>query len=395
MTTRVCTSYPYDMKTGSSLITMPELTSLRFFAAWHVVLFHNLYLSGSELPSLGFLRQSINMGFTAVNFFFVLSGFILTTVYLDTKAAGNIDKKSFWVKRLARIYPLFLFALILDAPRTVIYFFETSGAMMGGVKSIIAGTANIMLIQSWIPQVTSSWNSPGWSLSNEFFFYLLFPIVLPWITKGSVSRALKIMMGLFLLSMFLILPFVLFLNPQDHPALFTVARFYPLLHLPEFLFGIALGSVFRSQRTTRFTHWLYRWGDLIALILLLMSVGLLTKIPILFFHNGLLVPIYGLFIFSAASGFGFFSSILRHRFLVFLGNASYAVYILHQPLKSYLLWSAEWLKWPMSPLVFWIYLSLVFVMSILVYVFIEEPARKYVTSHFLPWIQRRSLVAVK
>lgn len=390
MTSKAFTSYPNFMKTDLPSVNMPELTSLRFFAAWHVVLFHNIYLYGSSFPTSGVIVKAVSMGFTAVNFFFVLSGFILTVVYLNTHSSISIDKTSFWVKRLARVYPLFLFALVVDAPRIILYFLETSGAILGGIKTVLAGTANLLLIQSWIPQVTSSWNSPGWSLSNEFFFYLLFPIVLPWVARGSAARALKIMALLFLISMILILPFVFFLNSQASPALFTVARFYPLLHLPEFLFGIALGSFFKNQKPTKIKVLIQRWGGLTALALLVVSVGLVDKIPILFFHNGLLVPIYGLFIFSAASGSGLFLSILRHRFFVFLGNASYAVYILHQPLKSYVLWGTEGLGLSMSPLVLGIYLIFVFGVSILAYIFIEEPARKYITTTLLPWVKIRS-----
>lgn len=361
--------------------SMPELTSLRFFAAAHVVLFHNFYLSSNQPLLPTYLQQTIGMGFTAVNFFFVLSGFILTTVYF--KNEKPIDRKSFWIKRGARIYPLFLLALLLDAPRIITYFIDTYGVNTGLLKGFISFLGNVFLIQAWVPQITSSWNSPGWSLSNEAFFYLLFPFLLSIFARGSSRKSLKVMIIAFWASMFFISPFVFYFDAENKPALFTIARFFPLLHVFEFIFGIALGYMFRLKNESLLAHWICRWGDVVAVIFLFLSVTLKNLIPILYFHNGLFVPIYGVLIWSAASGCGFFSGLLSHRWLVFLGNASYAVYILHQPIKFYVLAMAERFEWEPSWQLLSVYLMVTLVVSIIAYLFVEEPSRKWITKRFV------------
>lgn len=361
---------------------MPELTSLRFFAAWHVVFYHNFYLAGENTAIPWFFNQTISLGYTAVNFFFVLSGFILTEVYSKQGNLLTVGIRVFLIKRLARIYPLFLLALLLDAPRVILYFNETSGHPVGTIKTVVAGLANIFLLQSWFPRISSSWNSPGWSLSNEAFFYLLFPTLLVWLGKKEFKYQLKLMLVFFIISILIITPFIFIIDTENHPELFTFARFNPLLHLSEFIFGMLLAMIFRKMNSISFVQLLKKWGDLIAFVFLLGTICVAYKIPKLYFHNGLLAPIYGLFIFSSASGVGFFSKILKYRMLVFLGNASYAVYILHQPLKTYLLWTATAWAIPLSPAILFYYIVFLLTTSTLAYIYIEEPARRSITKTF-------------
>ena len=89
---------------------LPGLTSLRFFAAFLVVLFHLQSMQITLGPA--WFRELSSIGYVGVSFFFVLSGFIL--VYTCQGKSVNVMK--FWRTRFARIYPAYVFSLLLMAP---------------------------------------------------------------------------------------------------------------------------------------------------------------------------------------------------------------------------------------------------------------------------------------
>src|SRR5215475_10169980 len=89
---------------------LPALTSLRFFAALHVVTFH-LYTMHITAGPVWYQRLS-SIGYVGVGLFFVLSGFILVYTY----AGRSWTARSFWQARFARIYPAYLFSLSVTAP---------------------------------------------------------------------------------------------------------------------------------------------------------------------------------------------------------------------------------------------------------------------------------------
>ncbi len=156
---------------------LPALTSLRFFAALHVMLFH-LY-NMKVLTGGGWYRKLASIGYVGVSLFFVLSGFILVYTY----AGREMNLRRFWQARFARIYPAYLFSLVLTAP----FFFyvciklkDMDIPFFAWVKNhlLLSSTLVPLLLQSWVPNAALAWNSPAWSLSVEAFFYLLFPLIL-------------------------------------------------------------------------------------------------------------------------------------------------------------------------------------------------------------------------
>ena len=89
---------------------LPALTSLRFFAALHVLLFHMYAMQ--IMTGSGFYRSLASVGYVGVSFFFVLSGFILVYTY----AGRETTPVKFWQARFARIYPAYLFSLVVTFP---------------------------------------------------------------------------------------------------------------------------------------------------------------------------------------------------------------------------------------------------------------------------------------
>jgi peptidoglycan/LPS O-acetylase OafA/YrhL len=83
------------------------LTSLRFLAAGFVVFYHAFAMFTGGVRDK-FVSHAFGMGFSGVSCFFVLSGFILSYVYLGGK--DQVEQYSFWIARFARVYPLYCMA---------------------------------------------------------------------------------------------------------------------------------------------------------------------------------------------------------------------------------------------------------------------------------------------
>jgi len=150
------------------------LTSVRGIAAWFVVLYH-IRLSAAQ--TLGpDLVAIFAKGYLAVDFFFMLSGFVIWLNYADRlRKDGLTGMPRFLWRRLARIYPLHLFMLC--------------GAILFVCAHIALGKTiplefpirelplHVLLVQNWGFTDHLTWNSPAWSISCEFAAYLLFPLL--------------------------------------------------------------------------------------------------------------------------------------------------------------------------------------------------------------------------
>ena len=146
------------------------LTSLRFFAAIWVVMFHYWpYLAAAGTPAL------VAKGYLGVECFFVLSGFILCHVYLPAFEAGSFKWGDFIWARIARIYPLHIATLVAMG-------LMACAALAAGlpvdpnVLSLPALPANLAMVQAWGLSPVAGWNHPSWSISAEWFAYLSFPV---------------------------------------------------------------------------------------------------------------------------------------------------------------------------------------------------------------------------
>ena len=140
------------------------LTSLRFFAAFAIVIHHSrIFLLPSETLSAWPLDQGVSL-------FFVLSGFILVHVYPELPTKEAI--KSFWLARIGRIWPAHLVALIL--------VLTVSGTQTLGGDSLLIFLANLSMIHGWVPsrEFFFSFNALSWTISTELGFYALFPLLI-------------------------------------------------------------------------------------------------------------------------------------------------------------------------------------------------------------------------
>lgn len=176
-----------------------NLTGLRGFAALSVVLLHIRYGDlANAYGALAILFQTRGLG---VDIFFILSGFILAYVHGKDFADGIRPKGAiqFWVARLARIYPVHLFMLVITAfilPMHRLYEWSP-------VDTAYTFYANLFLVHAWGVTPDLTFNQPSWSISCEWAAYLIFPF-LAFFTRrwGKISFSL-LLLGLALYAPFL------------------------------------------------------------------------------------------------------------------------------------------------------------------------------------------------
>src|SRR5919202_5306181 len=224
---------------------LKPLTGLRFLAALLVVVHHfGPYvlspLASDPLRTFKIAERNIVLtGMIGVDLFFVLSGFILAYTYLDGRGRLRGTRGQFWVARIARIYPVYVCIWAVTAVPFVWLHYPH-------VVPVLSAATSLVLTQTWLPFFSADWNPPIWSLSNEAFFYLLFPL-LPIVVARLNRYHLYLAMGA-LWAMSLAMPLAYL---AAHPAgrLWPAIVFTPLLFLPEFLTGVALGRLYVLART--------------------------------------------------------------------------------------------------------------------------------------------------
>lgn len=349
------------------------LTTLRFLAALHVVLFH-MRVEGLLPGGPWWYQNFASIGYTGVNLFFVLSGFILVYTYANVPA----NPRRFWQARFARIYPAYALSLVLTAP---FFFFAVRHLdipYLAWSKQHLeaACVLTLGLLQSWFPQAALTWNAVCWSLSVEAFFYLVFPLLLVW-TKQSTPR--KQFSGILVWSLVSLAISVWYIvvhpdgidkiNSGETTLLWkNILSFSPLVRLPEFLVGVFAGCLYLSAKNNRkLATPLVVSGVLVVVVLVLLA----DRIPRPLISAGFLSPAFAAIIYGLALR-PRWSAVLEFRPLVVLGDASYSLYLLHSTAFGVSDWIPAYAWW-VRPLV--AFLAAVAV-SLLSYYLVEEPCRK-------------------
>lgn len=351
---------------------IPPLTSLRFFAAMVVVAFHYEPDKFSALP--GFFQSWLETGYEAVTFFYVLSGFILTYVYAAADFSRRGSVRAFLFARIGRLAPAYYLALLIALP---FYLGEALSEDDLPLDELLLHMALVLTaLQAWWPDAAVVWNPPAWSMSVEWFFYLLFPLALVATRRLPATvmlpGALVVVAAVSAFRLWVMDP----LADEEPEEWANLAAFFPLFHLPQFLFGMALGRVHAlgPKPSPALAAGLFAAG-LVGLMILFMD---LDELPGHIRSNAVLVVFFGLLIYGAAAGGHFAYRALSPAPLVFLGNASYAIYALHEPLAlwwdrygpaAYDLRLPVWIDFPL-------YAGLVIALAGLCYRFIETPLRR-------------------
>ena len=370
-----------------------NLTPLRGIAAILTVIFHVSLMAGP----LAFNTQVLYRMYLMVDFFFVLSGFIMCHVYgeLFSEKVTMPTFKKFTIARFARVYPLHLITLLytiilfsvtakLGIPKVPVLQVENSG------YSIFT---NLLLLQSMNLHHWFSWVHASWSISTEWWAYMVFPfLVMPFSKLSSAGKIAVTLLcfGGYLFITFIIMPIVPF--PAEipfvkmDPAWLTVNVAYQfgfIRCLCGFVLGMMMYQGFKTDWGKKILANGYVFLSAAAGLFLSMHFALPDVVTISFLPFILL---------SAAYGSPSINKVLSVKALQKIGDWSFSIYLVHQPLL-YTIGSILSYYNPVNPnnpptapslLVAWAicvsFIALTLIVSSLTYRFWEVPARKWINA---------------
>ena len=182
---------PYGSHGLSRVRPIHALTSLRGVAAWWVVLYHfrEFFPAGTPWAVQAFTAK----GYLAVDLFFELSGFVIALNYASRMETFRLgDSIRFLLLRLARIYPLHLFMMVVFLANPIaLKFFSTLGTVDHRYDPGYY-VMSLFLVQNWGFADDLKWNIPAWSISTEWFSYLVFPLLTPLLVPAYRRRLLVV-----------------------------------------------------------------------------------------------------------------------------------------------------------------------------------------------------------
>ena len=334
-----------------------SLTGIRFYAALAVFLYH----APQAVPGMTRFSDGkllFNGGDAGVSFFFVLSGFILTYNYADLFRDGisaSSYKRFVW-DRLTKIYPVHVLTLVMALPIAIL--------SPHAPLDWRAVPVHLALLQCFWPSPAPAFsdylNRPSWSISCEWFFYLLAPVTM-FLVLGNRRRWIPVAMAA---GYALGLGVFLWHSQSDAVRLYFVSRFAPSRFV-EFLAGVFAARVFLTSSRDRVAAWSIPVQAMgIVLIIAGAAYAPYAAWPLL--GGGLLyVPGAVLLILGLADGRGLFAAHLSRPMLKQLGAASFSLYLVHQPLLRVVRGVFLFLGWAVqSWLVFGAVLACVFVAAL-------------------------------
>lgn len=303
-----------------------------------------------------------------VSFFFVLSGFIMAYNYQDRLLDGAVSRRTFWVARFARIYPLHWLTLLAAAGLGG-YVIAADG--MDWVRHFVSAAT---LTNAYIPRgdYFFLFNSPSWSLCCEQLFYVLFPFVVVLNKRPWRFLCLWGVIALFMIA-------GMGLTPAEHIKGYWYVN--PVTRFPDFVLGMLLYVWYGRVKDAKITP---VWGSVseVAAVALFLAFYMgADAVPKVYRYSCYYwLPIAVMIgVFSLQRGW--LSRLLAGRILVVGGEISYSFYLIH---LFFLLTYAEWSKrygwdvaWYISvPVLFVVIVAL----SYVVHRYFEKPVNKWIKS---------------
>lgn len=334
------------------------LTSLRFIFAIMVFSAH-CYVIDSF-----FNTHFFKEGFVGVSFFFVLSGFIIAYNYQKRLSENKITKRTFWVARIARIYPLHWLTLLIAV---VLGNYIIASGAMDWLKHFLA---SLTLTNSYIPKADYffSFNSPSWSLCCEQLFYFCFPFLIP--LTGNYKHLLYV----FVIATILIVVGMHFTPESDIKGYWYVN---PITRLPDFLVGMLLFQLYDRLKNKNITLSQGTLIEIASIILFFAFYFYAVEIPKVYRYSCYYwLPVAAILI-SFSLQKGYVSRLLSNRFLIIGGEISFSFYLIH---LFVLLTYSEWQKGSSFHIAWYIAVPVLFgiivLLSLLSYYYFEKPMNK-------------------
>lgn len=363
-------------------ISIPQLTSLRFFAAALIVIQHSApYFQ--VLDSVIY-RYTLIQG---VTFFFVLSGFILTYSY--SHLSGYSQAGRFLWARVARVWPvhivttgIFLFLWLVVFPT-------------GLTVNLGEALANTFLLQSWalLPSYYFSMNGVSWTLSVEMFFYALFPFLIVGFDKRwPMLLALSMILACACIyaASYMGLPSY---SGTDEITTASLVYIFPPARLFEFVLGMVAGHYFIRFGQAVYTSRLSGTAGAAGLAIIVWSGMTVPDIGWIMHAKGEIgdalkgwitvsaaAPLFALGIFLLASSKGIVTRALSIKPLVLLGEISFSVYLTHQLIIRSMAINPQWADGVDISLVIAAYWLLTIISSYVLWRWVEKPCQKLMLS---------------
>ena len=318
-----------------------------------------------------------------VDFFFVLSGFVISHAYMR-KLNDRVDLGLFMLRRFGRLWPLHVAVLAafvgLDVSIAAVKHVHSSSELPSfqASHSIYSFIENLFLVQAIGMKTTLSWNVTAWSISTEFWTYLLFGLLT--VLTPRRSPALLVSAGCVVISGAIIFVFSpSYLDTNTDCAIFRC------------IYGFFIGHLTYRIWETRSVR-----PQIAAIMEIPVIFAVVTFVTVEQNAMSLTAPIlFGFAVLIFACESGTVSSFLKARPFVQLGLWSYSIYMVHwlvrivvlavikivggrsgQTLEAHVAWGGIQSLWGIGALIV-VYLGLVIAVSAITYGFIEQPTRRY------------------
>lgn len=343
----------------------PDIDGLRALAVISVIIFH---INPKWLPS----------GFIGVDIFFVLSGYLITSIIYKEILENKFSFKEFYIRRIKRILPLFFTVLILGL---LICWYVFLPQDIGGVVDSAAASI-IFLANRYFARLKGGYFDIGaseipflhlWSLSIEEQFYFVFPIILLLIFKVSFLRnnKLKVLGG-----MILVLLLSSFIDLKEMGILKWDAYYLPHLRAGEMLVGSFLAVYVAEQKRECYIN---KHNFILSVLLTVLLLG------ILFLENIFAYPLFpgilallpcilvALLIYVNSDN-NIIKKIFSYPPIVWIGKISYSLYLWHWIILAIIRYVTQENELSTE----WIFISIVlmFILSVFSYYLVENPIRK-------------------
>jgi len=328
----------------------PQLTALngmRFFAVFHIFLYHiwstrfetdqsqgqfaNAYANLESFPH--WLNNLLAHGYLSTSFFFLLSGFILAFLYWAPNGELSTTRQRFWWQRFTRIYPVHLIALVV----TILLFLPRWWFDPGAPPvplAVASGVATATLTQAWFPPLVPIWSWPTWALSAVVFLYLVMPWLMSVLARLSRKQAMGLLVAMPVISLLPTLVFLQFFpdGGKDSQNWQIFLGSNPLFWVPHFAAGMLMSRIFSISRfeqawRDKSKPWV-SLGDLALIAVIAISV--MEPHNLAWRHilrHGALMPLYLVVLHDLALGRGFVARFFSLPGMGFLGQTSFSIFI--------------------------------------------------------------------
>jgi peptidoglycan/LPS O-acetylase OafA/YrhL len=364
-------------------IQIHALTGIRGFAALWVAFHHLREYRADGVLNMPIFSELSHGGWLAVDMFFVLSGFIMMHVHGEEFRSFNIERaRRFIGLRFIRVYPAHAVVLLLHVPLFI-------GAIALGMSvnhdafSVSSFVLSALMLNGWGFGGAAGWNVPSWSVSSEWFAYLIFPVLALLVWRVQRRRTAALVMIAILGTLTLVGGSYSNWKHFMLPVGGTLVRV-----TSEFALGCLTYHFYHQPIGKRLAEGLAQ----IAFAGLL-TVSILVLSPI---YNALTLLFFVLLVMGLSQAEGPFARALRTQPVLYLGRISYSAYIIHSlvlTVYARIIGNIAGGNMVIEFAIVAIYAALVILAAHLLYTFVEHPARRWLRGPFVEGSARpRSIV---